>query len=282
MEFHAAVGDGSLIDLLEERVTLEAFLERMRGYWWSRTASWDESITRGLFKTLRADRFESSLDVFASRYDSDPWGAAGWLVRALFDPLAADQGRASWVAQDPENVLVAPFLFRLIPDMKLIHVVRDGRDVAVSQTHLPWGSTSLPRGLWDWLHLMLKADRATRDLPADRVLVVGLEALVSSRRDESYQRILDFLALDDEEGMRSFFDTRITGAEAHIGRWKEEMTRSRQLAITVPYSFALTRLSRTAARPYLRLKGFNPSHATPPDPAREIIDPWSDGQARNA
>ena len=37
-----------------------------------------------------------------------------------------------WGAKNPRNILILPFLFSLFPEMKFIHVLRDGRDLAAS------------------------------------------------------------------------------------------------------------------------------------------------------
>ncbi len=126
---------------------------------------------------------------------------------------------------DPYNILVAPLLYRIFPDMRFIHIMRDGRDVALSVADLPWGRGE-PRS---W-HLEVAADPAKghaklRELPKDRVLTIQLEDLVANRRDCTYARILEFLQLQDEPTMHAFFDEKISAENAHVGRWRAHSLR---------------------------------------------------------
>lgn len=119
---------GGLPDLLEGRISLDRFLARMRTHWYSRTLSTGEK--RGLHTVVPSDMFESCLSTFAGSYLDDPIRAARALVSSLFDPVAAAAGADAWIEMTPPNVKTAGMLFSLFPEMKVLHTVRDGRDVA--------------------------------------------------------------------------------------------------------------------------------------------------------
>ena len=134
-----------------------------------------------------------------------------------------------------------------------------------------------------WERTLRDADPAMRQLPGDRVLVLQLEDLVANDRERSYAQVLDFLELEDEPGMREFFETRITAEYGHLGRWRTELSLSGRLAATARYAFSLGRLAqaRVSARPPMRAFTARPTvvgyHA-----GAERIDPWADGRARGA
>jgi len=64
--------------------------------------------------------------------------AVEWLVR-LYATLHGKGGAAVWIDHSPENFRDAAALMEQFPDCRMIHIVRDGRAVAASIMHLPWG-----------------------------------------------------------------------------------------------------------------------------------------------
>jgi|GEM_PF-1685941 len=68
-----------------------------------------------------------------------PLAALSSMMTSLFRRHSAVDGKPSWVNKTPSNLSVAPELHQMFPDMKLIHCVRDPRDVACSVVERPWG-----------------------------------------------------------------------------------------------------------------------------------------------
>jgi len=58
--------------------------------------------------------------------------AAREFVARLMGEYAASKGKARWAEKTPDNVLYADFLLELFPEAKVVHLVRDGLDVAMS------------------------------------------------------------------------------------------------------------------------------------------------------
>src|SRR6266498_368918 len=52
--------------------------------------------------------------------------------------LAALDGGRRFAEKNPENSFVVPFLARALPAAQFIHIIRDGRDAAVSHAEQPW------------------------------------------------------------------------------------------------------------------------------------------------
>jgi hypothetical protein len=282
--FHTGVGEVGLPDLLDKRITLSEFLNVMSAHWWNRTAPWDSTVTRGLYKTIPEDRFQRCLEQFAEAYPSDAVGATRTFMRGLLDPIAREAGKPLWVEMDPYNILVAPLLYRIFPNMSFIHIMRDGRDVALSLGDLPWGRERTVSGIWRWQRILREGHAKLQALPKDRVLTIQLEDLVTNRRDGTYTRILEFLQLQDEPTMHAFFDEKISAENAHVGRWRA-LSSVRQLTTTVVYKCALARLAITGVSPRPTRRGLeSPPRVTDFTRRRQQdrIDPWADGKAEDA
>src|SRR4051794_27962840 len=60
-------------------------------------------------------------------------------VRAVFAAYAAAQGKPRYADKTPHYVSHLPLLAERFPEARFVHVVRDGRDVALSLLEVPWG-----------------------------------------------------------------------------------------------------------------------------------------------
>jgi hypothetical protein len=282
--FHTGVGAVGLPDLFNQRISVQEFTEVMSGYWWKRITPWDSTVTRGLYKTIPRDRFEQCLERFERTYPSAPVDAGQAFIQGLIDPIAEDAGKEAWIEMDPYNIFVAPLLYRLFPEMKFIHVLRDGRDVAVSTASMPWGRAGALTGVWRWQRILRVGHQRLRLLPTDRLLTIRLEDLALRTREDTYARILDFLELRDEPAMHTFFREGISPRKAHIARWRG-LPFGRRTAISGAYACALGRLASAgvASRPTFRASRM---HIPPANASRLTqaapIDPWADGAARDA
>src|SRR2546421_2246442 len=152
---------------------------------------WNESRKPcgGIASLVEQPQLKSALDEFVSGGDSDDRvESARALVEALLDPLATAAGKEGWVEMTPRIVFHGRMLHRLFPEMKLVHTVRDGRDVASSLVSRGW-QPDLDQALSWWEKRMLRAHRGLRKLPEDNVYAVNLEDLVLHRREETYARL---------------------------------------------------------------------------------------------
>ena len=107
-----------------------------------------------LFRVSGLDAREISAQIMADcRSEGD-------FLRILMREIARKQGVARWADCTPEHLLYMEEIKRQIPDALFIHIIRDGRDVALSYAKQGW-SYPLPwdrndrlgiAGLyWEWL-----------------------------------------------------------------------------------------------------------------------------------
>ena len=125
------------------------------------------------------------------------------LVDAVFRTYARSQGKERWGDKTPWYVLHLPLLADLFPRACFVHLVRDGRDVAVSLTERPWGPSTPVGGAFQWRQHVRTGRRAGAVLGPERYLEVRLEDLV--RDTEGTLRVVcDFLAADFDRAMLEY------------------------------------------------------------------------------
>lgn len=72
------------------------------------------------------------------------------LLTGLFDNMCNAAGKDVFLEQTPWHGLHLNTLKGLFPDMKVIHLIRDGRDVAISFARTPWWSKDIMANLERW------------------------------------------------------------------------------------------------------------------------------------
>ncbi|MDX6662308.1 MAG: hypothetical protein QOG09_410 [Solirubrobacterales bacterium] len=226
--------------LLAGRTELERFVAELRGPWWESTHS--DGSPRGLSRYVAAEDFEPAVAQFERDYDSHPFGASAHLIRSLLDPFASAEGKPSWVEHTKNNVASGATLLELFPEAKIIHILRDGRDTAASLVHQSFGPDRFKPALAWWEERLAATERGAAELPAERLMMLRVEDLVERDRDATYERLLEFLELDDEQDMRWFFDRRLRPDRANAGRWRQGLSAGRRRRVTKRYAGALERL----------------------------------------
>ncbi len=271
--FHA--NDGGLVGYVNGSLTRAELVAALRGQWWDRPAPWDRSETFGLRTMIDAADLEAAIAEFESI--DDPVAAGRALVKRMLDPLAAKAGKPGWVEHTPHNVGACVTLGRVFGDAKFIHIVRDGRDRACSVVRLPWGPSTVEEAISAWAWKLRADEEQARELPPGRMLVVQLEDLVLADRERTFQRLLEFLELDEEASMREFFDRDVTPERAHVGRWRSEIAEPERSRIERLYTDTLARLKEAGVRCAPVDYGIDVSYAReeaePPNP----YDTWSSG-----
>ena len=86
--------------------------------------------------TLRAWGLEPS--EIAPRLDSGM--STGEAIAAIFEVYAQKQGKPRWGDKTPMYMRHLPLLEHLFPDAQYVHLIRDGRDAAVSFLRMPEGT----------------------------------------------------------------------------------------------------------------------------------------------
>ncbi|MFN2400259.1 MAG: sulfotransferase [Gemmatimonadaceae bacterium] len=125
----------------------------------------------------------------------------GDFLEILMGSIAASQGVERWAECTPTHLLYIPEIKRTIPDALFVHMIRDGRDAALSYEKQGWvhplpgdrQHTLLVAGLyWEW---MIRRGRALgQTIPTDYT-EVRFEDLIARPR-ETLSRIGEFIEHD--------------------------------------------------------------------------------------
>jgi hypothetical protein len=177
--------------------------------------------------------------------------SGGDFIRIVMDSVAEKQQAERWAVYDPDNVLHVERVKRDIPNALFVHIIRDGRDIALSLkkmggfTPLPWDrnqtdslvATSL---YWEW---MVHRGRAHGSkFPADYI-EIRYEDLITNPQ-ETLGKLGGFIDHDldydqiQRAGLGRLSQTnssfREEGAKEKInplGRWKERLAHEDVAAI---------------------------------------------------
>ena len=125
------------------------------------------------------------------------------LVDAIMRSWAAGQGKARWGEKTPQHTLWWRTIRAGFPDLQVIHLVRDGRDVALSYRAAPFGPTHVYHLARRWVHYLGTAAEAGAALGADAFLTVRYEDLLE-HPDAELRRVCGFLGESFAPEMLSF------------------------------------------------------------------------------
>jgi hypothetical protein len=232
--FHAV--PAGLVGYVRERFGRQELVDRVGRRWWRVVPD-----AVGLEGVVTREQLDAALAGFAAAPD-DRVPASRELLQTLLDPVARAAGKPSWVEKSTSTVVAAPVLLSLFPGAGIVHVVRDGRDVASSIARMPWGPESVLEALEYWADRLRRAEVGARAVAPGRILVMHLEDLVLLDREVSYGRLLDYLRIEDEPQMHSFFESELTPERAHLGRWRAELDGEARAELTAAYREVLRRL----------------------------------------
>lgn len=274
-ELRLHVSQEALPEFADGMISRPRLVHDLLTHWWRHRPPWDPSSVRGTHRIAPRCRYLRAVArLAASPPGADRTALSRRFVRGLLDPPAPRPG--AWVEKSPDNCASAGFLRRLLPDLRLIHVIRDGRDVACSFMRVPWAPDDFASALALWERRLLQAHRGTLQVEPDRVHRVLLEDLVAWDRDQSYASLLEFLELPDEPAPRSFFDDELTAPRAGIGRWRSDLRPDEHAWAESLYADALARLDAAGVHP-LPPADQPATELSPPVTEWPVstIDPWA-------
>ncbi|MBI3976271.1 MAG: sulfotransferase [Armatimonadetes bacterium] len=119
-------------------------------------------------------------------------------IAAAFRAYARREHKPRWGDKTPRYVDVLPLMDHLFPEALFLHVIRDGRDVALS--HLEHRGRRPAITAWFWARAIRRARAAARTLGPARYLEVQYERFLDDPADE-LRRICAFLDLSFDPAM---------------------------------------------------------------------------------
>jgi hypothetical protein len=189
--------------------------------------------------------------------------------------LAALDGGHRFAEKNPENSFLVPFLATEFPGAQFVHIVRDGRDAAVSHAEQPWLSaaaaasgqrgrggqlhgpharwwveparreefaqvTDIVRSAWCWRRFTESARDGVGGLPAGRTVEVRYETMVSEPAGTADQ-LADGLELS--AASRDALHAGLSRARPDsVGRWRKSLAGSDLIDVLAEIEPLLARL----------------------------------------
>jgi hypothetical protein len=120
-------------------------------------------------------------------------------IEQIFSAYAKKCGKIIWGDKTPSYTSHLNLLYQYFPNSKFIHIIRDGRDVAISNRQQVWGQTSLCLMIEDWKQVVSCA-RKIGSVLGDKYLELRFEDLISAPKD-TITGVLDFLNISFEDSV---------------------------------------------------------------------------------
>ncbi len=138
-----------------------------------------------------------------------------WLLTELYTDIAYSQGKSIFAEQTPWYGQNIKLLSQLFPHAKFVHMIRDGRDVAISFTRTPWWHKDVNLNLERWAREVNKTEEDASLLLKQNMLTIRYEDFVSTP-ERVIKKVCDFLNLTFEKTMLDLeFHTDYSQLEKH-------------------------------------------------------------------
>jgi hypothetical protein len=159
------------------------------------------------------------------------------ILRTLLIAYAKQNSKIRWGEKTPGHLEYANTILDFYPDARIIHVIRDPRDVALAFKKVPWGSNHVfPNArLWNRYMDMPKRQGLTT---SDAYFELRYEDLVTNPKAMIYA-LCDFIHEEPEDTMNEFYQTARQYIEknepwkdgclrpltsSNVGKWKRELS----------------------------------------------------------
>ena len=145
-------------------------------------------------------------------------------VRGAFRAYARRQGKTRWGDKTPRYVEHISLLATLFPDARFVHLVRDGRNVALSFADVPFGPRSVTGAARLWAERVTAGTRTGRRLGPGRYLELKYEDLVENLGRE-IRNLCDFLELDFDDAMLDYTERSRDVVLPRAARYNPSVTK---------------------------------------------------------
>jgi hypothetical protein len=175
-----------------------------------------------------------------SRLDPIDPLTAGDALRAFYGLYAERRGKPRWGDKTPSYVRRMRRVESALPEAHFVHLVRDGRDVALSQVEVDFGPDAVEDAARDWVEGIGKARRQARRVR--RYIELRYEDLVADP-EPPLRRVCEFIELPWDETMLDYHE----GASDRMAEVARDFERGGGPAI--PASVRASRHTRVAEPP---------------------------------
>lgn len=194
------------------------------------------------------------------------------LVELLFETYARKENKRRWGDKTVHYVQWIPLLWEILPDARVVHLVRDGRDVALSLLKLPFGPANTFAAASYWQAAVRAGSGSVWH--DRRGIELRYEDLVNDP-EPHIRRICEFIRLDFVPNMlkieKTGGDKFITGQAEWFGKVSEGITSSSVSKWPAQMTKRQQAVFETVAREDLLRYGYQLAEDLPPIHARSIV-----------
>lgn len=145
--------------------------------------------------------YNMSVDEFTRRVEQRQPDNVGDLLRAFFELYAELRGKPRWGNKTPYHLTNMVEVQDLVPEARFVHIVRDGRDVALSTVPLWFGPNDVATVAQKWSRGLVSARRQAPSLSFYTEVVY--ESLIREPRPV-LEGLCEFLQLEWEPAMLEY------------------------------------------------------------------------------
>src|SRR4051812_49471184 len=167
----------------------------------------------------------------------------GDAIRAFYEAAAAQQGKPRWGDKSPPYTYKAGRIQTALPEAHFIHIIRDGRDVALSLSEVSWGTDDITVAAEKWVSELRKARKRAKNLVRGTYMEVHYEDLVTDP-EPVLRKVADFAGLPWSDEMLNYPERAAERMRGEMERTlkplgggtitAEERTRQHQLVLEKP------------------------------------------------
>lgn len=114
------------------------------------------------------------------------------IISLIFSLYVRKEGKVRWGDKTPQNMLYLSEIRKVFPDAKFIHLIRDGRDVAVSSNRVFVGPPSIYGIAKEWCRYIFTFKEFKNTVDKSKYIEIHYEQLVKDPNNE-LKKIFEFL-----------------------------------------------------------------------------------------
>ena len=215
-----------------------------------------ERGTEGMLEAITSNRtwgdFGIGEEEMRERLAAVESGDGAGAVRAFFAAYADKQGKPRWGDKTPAYMLAVQRIGRTLPESRFVHLIRDGRDVALSQSARALNEQPAPaEQAARWVKRIGKSREQASSLKGARYVEARYEDLVRDP-ETTLRRICEFIDLPWDDAVLGYHEHAAERLAEMAGTLRAEGSHAEQQA-------------------GYRIENHAPT-TKPPDPAK--LDKW--------
>lgn len=257
-EIRFTVATGGLIDAYEtvtcgatsdgRHVSPQQAAEKIGGPWFERVKP--SGFVGGISLAIEREPLQSALDLYLAAFPDDPAAATRTLTETIVGARVKPGRPRRWVDTTPANARRAHLLLEVFPQSRVVHMTRDGRDVAMSFVQQPFGPDNPSTALDQWTDRMEAALENEDSAGPGRILRLPLTALAQDDPRGSLELLAGFLGLQITDDVIAWLEAEVDPAKVAPGRWRRSCPPETARELDAQYTEALRRLTDRWPSPF--------------------------------